>query len=273
MNSVRTLSLLSDFGESDEYVGVMKGVILSHCPGAQIVDLCHQLPAQDIEAASRMLVAAFPYFPRLTIHLAVVDPGVGTDRAILLAKADDHLFIAPDNGLLTPILLSETLQCCYTLTNRPTTPISSTFHGRDLMAPAAGKLAAGMPPQQLGERIAVHDCVLLPFPQAEVGDSRIIGEIVHIDHFGNLTTSIASDVLAQWEFKVSIRMGDITIDGLSTTYAECEQGSPLALINSRGFLEIAMNGENAATRLGAGRGDRVEIRPLVAEKPSGYLEK
>ena len=255
------ICLLTDFGHQDEYVGVMKGVLLGCCPTASSVDLCHAIPRQDIGAAARMLTAAAPYFPQNTVHLAVVDPGVGTARQILLLKENDRYYVGPDNGIFTTFLQSAQLQGCFRLHPLPAgTGISSTFHGRDIMAPAAGQLAEGTPIAELGVEIAAEQCVVLEPPFIQLGEHEIIGEIVGIDHFGNICTSIRAEHLRWPAALVEIDIGGETIKEIKSTYAEAGNHELLVLIDSRGNVEIAKNQGNAAEQLGSVKGDRVHLR-------------
>ncbi len=255
------ISLLTDFGHRDEYVGVMKAVLLSFCPKATIVDLCHAIPPQDVAAAARMLAAAAPYFPENTVNLAVVDPGVGTAREILLLKENNRYYIGPDNGIFTTILQSNHLQECYRIHQSAIgNSISSTFHGRDIMAPAAGKLAAGISLADLGEEIDKGRCVLLRPPFVQLSEKEIVGEIVGIDHFGNITTSIRTEHLSFPPEHVVIEIGGVSIKGIKSAYAEVENQSLLALIDSKGNVEVAKNHGNAAEHLGCTTGDRIHLR-------------
>ncbi len=255
----RVISLLTDFGVRDEYAGVMKGVILSHCATARIVDLSHAIPPQNTVLAARTLMASYPYFPKASIHLVVVDPGVGTDRSILLVQAADHLFIAPDNGVLTPILASESLQHCFSVELSKYKMVSHTFHGRDLMAPLAGKLAAGMKIEKAGHDIIPGDCVHIDLPTVSVTNDTLIGEVVAIDHFGNIATSISAKDLTRFDDTITIHLAGVDINGLSTTYATTSKGELLALIDSRGYLEIAVNCGDAASALGCSIGEQLTV--------------
>jgi len=253
------ISLLTDFGLDDEYVGVMKGVIYTGCPQARIVDLCHSIPAQNIARASSMLAASYAYFPPATIHLTVVDPGVGTSRHILIVEADTHLFIAPDNGVLTPLLRSPSLNSCHRLQMPSCEDFSATFHGRDIMAPAAARLAAGAVPASLGVEIASENCQKIDVAAAVATADGVLGEVTAIDHFGNIATSISKAQVAAMGMEVAVIIGDITLNRVHRTYAEVTEKAPLALIDSRGFLEIAVNRGDAAAILDCRVGDRVRL--------------
>jgi S-adenosylmethionine hydrolase len=260
MSNAPIVTLLSDFGGSDEYVGVMKGVILQHCPTALPVDICHLLPPQDIGAAARMLAASFPFFPRQSIHLAVIDPGVGTARDILILQTTEHLFIAPDNGLLTPVLQAQNLRHCHAVPPELQSAASATFHGRDIMAPLAGKLASGITAAELAKEISVEQCVVLDPPVVEIGSEQITGEIVGIDHFGNLSTSITAAHIETLGSNVEVAAAGLTIGALHATYDAVREGVLVALMDSRGTLEIARNRGSAAAHLGCRIGDPVVVR-------------
>lgn len=258
MNNIVTL--ITDFGLQDEYVGVMKGVILCHCPKAQLIDICHAVPPQNITLAARMLAASYRFFPEETIHLVIVDPSVGTDRAIIIVESDNHFFIAPDNGVLTDMLGSKNFKTCYQLIQTSSSPISSTFHGRDLMAPLAGKLAAGAQIEDLGQEIDAANCKKIVFPRAFFENNILSGEVVSIDHFGNISTSISMEDIEYFSAKLNIYIGKETVTGLRTTYAEVPSNTFLGLIDSRGYLEIAINCGNAAQKLGCRIGEKVIVR-------------
>ena len=273
------ITLTTDFGTSDEYVGVMKGVILSIVPDAQLVDLTHDVPAQDIRRASFALCAAFPFFPPGTVHLAVVDPGVGTDRRPIAVSTPSATLVGPDNGLFT-YLLSE-VECwqAVELTNPkfwlPT--VSTTFHGRDVFAPVAAYLAQGANLEDLGRSLT--DLVSLPLPQLTYAPDRITGEVLYADRFGNLATSIGR---LRWhkdhlrlegafgqvaptpiEFlatEVELDIGGQSLGGISPTFGDAQGGAAKALVGSSGFVEIIVPQGNAAQAMGIGTGEPVTLR-------------
>ena len=279
------LVLTTDFGLADAFVGVMKGVILTINPRAVVVDLAHDLPTQEVAAAAFVLGVNHPYFPPDTIHVAVVDPGVGTARRAVLLVTPTARFIAPDNGLLSGILqdyldpppASPGLVSvppplvAYDLTNPDYRrhPVSSTFHGRDVFAPAAAHLSLGRPPESFGPPLA--ELVWLPLAAPVVQSGRVQGEVIYIDRFGNLITNIPAGQLPAAPLTVSL--ADRTIPGLSRTFhdpdtapAAYPESPPLiALIGSNGYLEIAVPDGNAAATLGVGRGAAV----LVAGSSGG----
>jgi len=261
------ITLTTDFGLLDEYAGVMKGVLLGRAPHARLVDLCHDVEPGNVARAAFLLQSAVPYFPAGTIHLAVVDPGVGTARNLLAMQAGGHIFLAPDNGLLTPFFSLDPgataiyLDCPELYLH----PVGTTFHGRDILAPVAAALACGVPLAGLG-KVANRGC-LEKLAGAALQIDRIhgtiIGSVLHTDRFGNLTTDIHQrDIagLTQDPAAVQIFYKEKHIRGLSMAYGEHPPGAALALIGSRGRLELAVNRDNAARLLGGAVGDPVRVQ-------------
>jgi S-adenosylmethionine hydrolase len=256
------ITLTTDFGLADAYVGAMKGVILSIAPHAVVVDLCHQVPAQNTRAAAFVLYQAAHFFPSDTIHVAVVDPGVGSRRRALAVRTGSGIFVAPDNGVLSYVLAVTDWQAAVSLDNanywlpRP----SATFHGRDIFAPAAAHLAAGTPLSRLGT--PTEDVMRLAFPQPEVRPAgEIAAHVLHIDHFGNLILDVTAGQLpAQPVFEVA---GHI-IRGLSCTFADGAPGEWIAYVGStRDHVEIAQCCGNAAQVTGVGLDTSVLIRTEI----------
>jgi S-adenosyl-L-methionine hydrolase (adenosine-forming) len=255
------ITLTTDFGAGSHYTAAMKGVILSICPTAMIVDLSHDVPPQDIRRAALLLDDAAEWFPPDTIHVAVVDPGVGTDRAIVYARIGRQQFIAPDNGLLSrlaartpPTQLVRLSDPQYWLEH-----VSATFHGRDIMAPVAARLAVGLDPARLGPPLSC--LTMLDWPAACAASARIDGAVIEIDAFGNLITNITSDMLAG---RVTDRRACVVCNiyetwGIYHAYAEQPSGTLVALIGSSGRLELALVGDSAARRLGIGVGSPVTL--------------
>jgi S-adenosylmethionine hydrolase len=261
---MRVISLLTDFGTRDEYVGVIKGVILARNPQAVVVDISHAVAPQDVLGAAHMLKAAYPYFPHATVHVVVVDPGVGGRRAIVaLALEDGPLFLAPDNGVLTPILLDARPQEVVRVENPAffLDRISRTFHGRDIFAPVAAAIASGVPLRRLGPPMAPGDLVRIDLLAARRdGANAVSGIIVGVDRFGNLITNIDAALLAAAPHPhVQVRIGAHRIQGLAATYEAAAPQRALALIGSRGTLEIAINCGNAAETLSVGTGATVRV--------------
>ena len=250
------ITLTTDFGAADTWVGVMKGVILSLFPAAHIVDLTHEIPARDIRAAALALIDAVPYFPRGTVHLAVVDPGVGSDRKALAARKDGHFFVGPDNGVFSGFLPGE-----YVLElNRPELflpRVSRTFHGRDVFAQVAARLAEGRSLRDLGSPLA--DPVMIDLPRAEKSGEAVRGEVVMVDRFGNLITNIPERLLPPSPLTVEI--GRERISGLRLCYEDGKTGECAAIVGSTGRREIALPSGSAAELLRAGVGEKVVVKP------------
>ena len=258
---MRVLSLTTDFGVADAYVGIMKGVILSICSEVQLVDLCHTLPPQDIQRGACLLWSAVEAFPAGTIHLAVVDPGVGGARRAVALEAGGHYFVGPDNGLMLPaarrlLELPERSSSVVSglrgvVLDRPEffrKEISSTFHGRDIFAPVAGYLAKDTPLESLGSPL--RDPVALPLFDAVFQEDACLGRVLFADHFGNLVTNIPAQQLLQhaplasW----SVRIGPILLPQISNTFCDVKPGEAVAYVGSFGLIEIAIrNGSVAAT--------------------------
>lgn len=255
------ISLISDFGLADEYVGVIKGVILSGKPDATIVDICHTVPPQDVAAGAFILSRSYHFFPVGTIFIAIVDPGVGSKRHILAAEWAGKIFIGPDNGILSDVLRAAgpALSLYRITTNLLPEPPSATFHGRDIMAPLAALLAGGLALDQIGTKTKVTDCCLLPPPPLEISASGLSGAIIHIDGFGNLCSSITKAEVARLgqTGQLVVQIGGAIITGISRCYADGEE--LIALWDSHNHLEIAQPGGSAEKTLQAKRGDRLTV--------------
>jgi S-adenosylmethionine hydrolase len=257
------ITLTTDFGLANGYVGTMKGVILSIHPTATIVDISHDIPPQDVREGAYVLYAAYPYFPQGTIHVVVVDPGVGSERRAIALRTPQATFVAPDNGVLSYVVSREKVEEIVNLTNPRfhLSPVSRTFHGRDIFAPVAAHLARGIPLAELGEPLA--DIITFPLPRPVLRpDGNIVGQVIHIDRFGNLITSITAKDLADHALPGEDIVGikGQSIRGISGTYAEVAPGELLALVGSSGHLEISICGGSAARTLGAKLGDEVLLR-------------
>jgi len=268
------ITLTTDFGLADAYVAAMKGVILSINPGVKLIDICHSVKPQNIPQAAFVLSTACQFFPERTIHMVVVDPGVGTERRAIILRTPQADFVAPDNGVLSYIVrqfpagpvnashrqvkLAPGLEAV-AISNPEfwRSPVSPTFHGRDIFAPVAARLSLGSPLADFGEPVTSLAVLplLLPY-KASAG--MMVGHILHIDNFGNLITSIKSDDLP--EQPVTIEVGSQLISGLSRTYAESK--GLLALIGSSGYLEVALEGGSASAFLGVEVGGEVKIRAI-----------
>lgn len=253
---VAILTLLTDFGIRDYYVAAVKGVVLSRAPETVIVDVSHEVAPGDVEEASFLLAAAAPEFSAGTVHLAVVDPGVGSDRRILVARTAEALFVAPDNGLLSPWLGAAEV---FSVTDgrwfrdRP----GATFHGRDRFAPIAAALLTGEAPEELGEPI--RDPRMIDRPPPRRDGATMHGRVVHVDRFGNLVTDIPATWCRTRDHVVTVR--GRRLRRWVTHYAELPAGEPGVLIGSLGTVEISVRDGSAADDLGAERGDFVRLDP------------
>jgi S-adenosylmethionine hydrolase len=281
------ITLTTDFGLADGYVGTMKGVILGIAPDACLVDITHQIAPQDVRQAAFVLYSAYPFFPSHAVHLVVVDPGVGSARRPIALRAPTGTFVGPDNGVFTYVLAREPVEALVELADpRYRLPgVSHTFHGRDVFAPVAAHLATGVAMAALGPSIS--DPVTFPLPRLEIGSGAVAGEVLHADHFGNAITSIGTLVWDGAELVLETAFRDAgckkqgarrmeptrfraseavvvvagqEIVGVRHTYAEAEPGEVLALVGSEGHLEIAVREGSAAQRLGLRPGDAVEVR-------------
>jgi len=253
------VALLTDYGLKDPYAGVMKGALLTVNPDARLVDITHEIPPQDVREGGRILSAARPYFPTGTIFVAVVDPGVGTDRAILGVETDRHYFLAPDNGLLSFLDRDGGIRRIVQVSEPKyfLKPVSRTFHGRDIFAPVAGHLSRGVDLARFGQ--AVNRLTTKESIATRVSSSGVLeGEIVSIDRFGNLITNIPGDLLPDAR-RVRITVGRRVVRSLSRSYADVRKGNLLALVGSTGHLEISVNQGSARTAAGIRRGDRVLV--------------
>lgn len=266
------VTLLTDFGLADEYAGVMKGVILAIHPMAVIVDISHDIPPQDISSAARMLCSAYRYFPKSTVHVCVVDPGVGTDRAILAARANDHVFVAPDNGVLFPMMREATVDQIVRVERSDffLPEVSQTFHGRDIFAPVAAHLLRGVSISALGRPFPLDQMTPLRLSEPQLNpDGSLVGTITGADRFGNLLTDIEPRhivPLTEAGLPVEILLGGITICGLSRNYGGADGKTCLAIIGSRGYLEIVVSGGSARQCLDVKTGDSVFMRKKSVEE-------
>ena len=298
--ALEIITLTTDFGQADGYVGTMKGVILARAPQARLVDLSHEIAPQDVLAGAFVLARAYRYFPPETIHVAVVDPGVGTSRRAVLLETAQGRFVGPDNGLfslalretvalaigwtegppadvpalwhpgfdLAAVLRSapaEHLPRAYALTNTDywLSGPGATFHGRDVFAPVAAHLAAGEPPERLGTPIPLASLVLLPNLTPTLRADVIEGRVIAVDRFGNLITTIAAGLLRALGplERLEVRLGALRLVGVQSAYGAVPTGEPLALINSAGLLEIAVTNGSAAQTFQEGVGAAVYCRP------------
>lgn len=244
------ITLTTDFGLADPYVGMVKGVILSINRRALLVDISHDIPRGSVAGASRLLADSYRYFPAGTVHLAVADPGVGGSRRAIAAASGGHFFVGPDNGLFWPVLQSPDSIIVHL--NRPRfflPDVSPTFHGRDIFAPVAARLSKGEDILSMGE--AVNDPVRLELPEPSICAGRLQGRVVRTDRFGNLVSNLERDTVLGFlgAERPVIRIGSMEVREISLTYSSVPEGSILALFGSSGFLEIAVNGGSAARAL------------------------
>ncbi len=254
------ITLTTDFGHTDAFVGTMKGVILSVNPMAGIVDLSHGIPPQDIMAGALVLKSAVPYFPAGTIHVAVVDPGVGSERRPLLIQSEREIFVGPDNGIFSLVMKGRKAKQIVELSKDTyhLKPKSATFHGRDIFAPVAGQLSMGLSPKKLG--IPVKDFIRLSWPDVITNEKSIKGEIIYVDGFGNLITNIGEETIAPFpRNKLFTNIGPVQIHGISSNYSTVREGEVVAVMNSWRFLEIAVRNGSAAKQTGKSVGAAVEI--------------
>ncbi|MFC1988957.1 S-adenosyl-l-methionine hydroxide adenosyltransferase family protein [Chloroflexota bacterium] len=270
------ITLTTDFGLTDSYVAAMKGVILSINQGAKLVDICHAIQPQNISQAAFVLSTAYQFFPEKTIHMVVVDPEVGTERRAIILTTPTAYFVAPDNGVLSYVIkqcstepvagnnnqhqIKQGLGLEAVAITKPQfwrSPVSPTFHGRDIFAPVAAQLSLGLPPTDFGEVITTLTVLPLPRQHQKPG-GLLVGHVLHIDSFGNLITNIKSDDLPPAKQAVTVEVSNRIISGLSNTYAEGKE--LLALIGSSGYLEVSLKGGSAFAFLNAKVEDEVRVR-------------
>jgi S-adenosylmethionine hydrolase len=259
-----TITLITDFGLRDGHVGAMKGVVRSIASSVEIVDISHHVPPQDVRHAGFVLMTAYAYWPAGTIHVVVVDPGVGTRRRAVAVCTGMGIFVAPDNGVLSYVLAREEVVAAVALTNAAYWhhPVSPSFHGRDIFGPAAAHLACGVPLAELGERIAPESLitfsVLVPYRHL---DGHITAHVQHIDRFGNCTTDVPGEWLqasSHWRFEA----GGQTVDRVGMTFGDVEEGELVAIVDSTGYVAIAVRNGNAAERLGLEVRAPIEVWPI-----------
>lgn len=259
MSQTKLVTLLTDFGLQDVYVAVMKGIIASINPQISVIDLTHQIPPQDLIAGRFALLNAYSYFPARTVHVAVIDPGVGSQRRGVAIEFAGGFLVGADNGLFSGILQHSSAIAAVELTNskywRSDRP-STTFHGRDIFAPVGAHLANGIPLKELGTEIAIDSLVHLPLPEVTISERQIIGCIQYIDRFGNLITNIPVESL-QFRQQVTIKNHLIP---WGNTYSDRPEQELIALVGSHGYLEISVNCGNAQNKLQVTVGEIVVVR-------------
>ncbi|PSB05304.1 hypothetical protein C7B64_00025 [Merismopedia glauca CCAP 1448/3] len=253
------IALLTDFGLSDVYVGVMHGVIAQIDPNIQVIDLTHQIPAQNIAAARYCLMEAYPYFPSGTVYIAVVDPGVGSQRRSVAVQLTKGYLVGPDNGIFSGVLSQHHAILAVELTNSQywrTSAPSTTFHGRDIFAPVGAHLASGIPLLELGTKIDAQSLVTLSLSPYHLMGNRIDGVIQYVDGFGNLITNIPHQAVTEKSWWVEVQERKIPSHN---SYSDVNVGEPVAVMGSHGWVEIAVNCGNAGLKLQIGWGDRVRV--------------
>lgn len=256
------ITLLTDFGTKDHYVASMKGAILSINPQCNLIDISHQVHPHDVEEGAFLLANTSSFFPKGTIHLSVVDPGVGGPRKPILLATSNYFFVGPDNGLFTFVLRREKVEQCVVLTNQKyfLPCVSLTFHGRDIFAPVAAHLSLGVKPKAFGYEI--NSWEELSFHKPRTKDGKLVGEILHIDTFGNLVSNI--DEMQLFHFikghPFFIEVGKRKILGLKKGYWEGKRGKMIALLGSGGFLEISVREGSAQKSLKAKKGDEIKVQ-------------
>lgn len=266
MKKKPVITLLTDFGTADYFVAAVKGVILTSNPLVSLVDITHEIPPQDIEAGAFALLTCYRDFPKGTVHVAVVDPGVGSSRRAIVVKAGSHYFVGPDNGLFSYVLDREPKHKTFLITKSKyfREAGSSTFHGRDLFAPVAAALAEGVKPREFGPRI--EDEVRLAPLTPVTRDGEIEGRIINVDHFGNCVTNFTSSDVPDGS-QLTLRVNEKVVAAFRQFYADENESKDqiFAIWGSAGFLELSVNGGSAAERLGAKRGDPVIASVLSAD--------
>jgi hypothetical protein len=277
------ITLTTDFGLDDVFVGVMKGVILGIDPSARVVDITHGVPPQAVEVGALLLRLAAPYFPKGTIHVAVVDPGVGSDRRPVCVETRSGFLVGPDNGLLAPaadlagiVRIIECTDPAYWIASPEkrggTHDVGPTFHGRDVFAPVAAHLSRGVPPTRMGRVGKPGELQALALPRSTVrgtgARAAVSGTVIHVDRFGNLVTNVTAAELRGFPAsELSVSIGGVDLRGLATSYSTVPEGTLLALVNSWGLLEIAERNGSAGARTGAGRGAPVVVSRCPTTSP------
>lgn len=265
MGKERIITLTTDFGDESGYAGVMKGVILTVNPDCQIIDITHRVSQQDVEEAAFLLNNSFSYFPEHSIHVVVVDPGVGSERKPILVETDKYWFVGPDNGVFSFMFLMEGFKKVWEITNESyfLPEVSSTFHGRDIFAPVAAHLSLGVSAEELGKEL--KGFVMLKDLEPKVEAGVIKARVVYADHFGNLISNISKDLfnrlVADKSFNISV--GGEMIQKLSLSYADVRDGEVLALFGSSQWLEISVKNGNCQKELDIKKG--AEINILVSQ--------
>ena len=265
MAKIGLATLMTDFGTHDPYVAAMKGVILRTCPIGRVVDICHDIPPHDVLAGAFVWAQAAPYFPDGTVHVGVVDPGVGTDRGILAAAIGGQIFLMPDNGLISFVTAVLPMEAVVVVRNKrylPRAGVSATFHGRDVFAPLAGEIMKGLDIDELGSQPQTYKT--LDIPQLTQDAETLVGKVLYVDRFGNLISNMSRQAIVErWPSIASLGVtcAGREIGPLRETYGVAKAGQFLALFNSMGLLEVAVNQDKACDVLQAGVGAEVRVSP------------
>jgi S-adenosylmethionine hydrolase len=258
------ITLLTDFGWGDGYIGAMKGVILGINPDCRIIDLAHHIPPHDVMGAALVLGQTYPLYPAGTIHVAVVDPGVGGMRRPVVLEGGDYLFVGPDNGCFTSVLKREQGVQAYELTKERfrLSRVSQTFHGRDIFAPAAAHLSLGVSAEAMGPAVDIAELTRLAIPEPLLNGAILLGEVIRVDSFGNLVTNISQEILGEFagDNMIELEIKGERVTGLKQSYDEGGEGEIIALWGSAGFIEIVMKEKNLHRERGWGKGEQVRIR-------------
>jgi len=255
------ITLTTDFGTRDPFVGAMKGVILGIHPEARIVDIAHEIPPQDVREAAFVLRETCPYFPEGTIHVAVVDPGVGSARRAIVVETERYRFVGPDNGVFGWVCEAEAVRRVVAITNRDLMQpeVSATFHGRDVFAPAAAYMSKGVDVSAFGPEVS--DWVRLDFPKPKIEGGRLLGQVVRVDRFGNAITNVSREAFEAFVGNgvFEIGAGPVRLREIVRSYASVSEGELLVLFGSSGYLEVSVSGGRASDVLGIKRGDTVWV--------------
>lgn len=259
------ITLITDFGTKDYYVGAMKGMILRTAPNARIVDITHDIAPHDVIHGAFVLRETLRWYPPGTVHAAVVDPGVGSDRRILAGRYGRQVVIAPDNGLITFVHRQAELKEIYSVENSHyfPGPVSRTFHGRDIIAPVAAHVARGIELSQLGPPAGQIEILRTPEPE-RLSPVGLRGSVLFVDHFGTLVTNISADdlgALFRARIPITVRVGEFAVGSVSATFADVGVDEPVAIVGSSRMLEIAVNRGRACDRFEAGAGTPVSLLP------------
>ncbi len=261
------ITLTTDFGTTDWFVGTMKGVILRINPRAALVDISHYVPAGDVRAGALTLAASYRFFPAKTVHLVVVDPGVGSARAGLAIETEDYFFVGPDNGVLSWALNGQKVKAAYRLENKKLFlhPVSRTFHGRDIFAPAAAHLSVGVPYRALGPRQFQWE--QLQWPRIRRQEGAVCGQVIYVDRFGNSITNLREGAYGLDSSREGTCLAGRVRCPLRSHYDAVPMGKPVAIWGSSGLLEVAVNGGSAAKRLGLKVGSPIRFLPKPMPPP------